>query len=145
MRTLAIDPGKVRIGLALSDSAAKFATPHAVIPAEKAIEEILKLIEQEEVEQLVVGLPLNMDGTIGPSAKNAITFARELSNKSAKKVIFVDERLSSFQAESDMTQRKRHGEKITRKQKKSRLDAQAAAVFLQDFLDGKLSAIQIPF
>jgi putative Holliday junction resolvase len=145
MRTLAIDPGKVRVGLAISDSAGKFATPHAVIPAANAVETILKLIDSESVEQIVIGLPLNMDGTIGPSAKESIAFSKKISSKCAKPIVFVDERLSSFQAESDMTSRKRRGEKITRKQKKSRLDALAAAVFLQDFLDGKLDAIDIKF
>jgi putative holliday junction resolvase len=144
MRTLAIDPGSIRVGIALSDAAGKFATPFDVIPAANAIQTILKIIQTEEIDRIVIGLPLNMDGTQGPSAKKAIAFAKELAAKCETPLIFVDERLSSFQAESDLIGRKRQGEKITRKQKKTRLDAHAAAIFLQDFLDGKLPAIKIP-
>jgi RNase H-fold protein (predicted Holliday junction resolvase) len=57
--------------------------------------------------------------------------------------VFVDERLSSFAAEQSLIDRKRGGEKITRKQKKQQLDALAAAGFLQAFLDGKLAAVQV--
>ena len=57
--------------------------------------------------------------------------------------MYVDERLSSFAAEQDLADRKRGGEKITRKQKKQRLDALAAAGFLQAFLDGKLNPIDV--
>ena len=144
MRTLAIDPGAKRVGLALSDAAGRLASPYDVLqissPAQ-AIAQILKVIETEGVERLVVGLPLNMDGSTGPSAKTAAAMGRDLEQRSGKPVIFIDERLSSFAAEQDMIARRRAGEKITRKQKKSRLDALAAASFLQAFLDGKLAAI----
>ena len=61
----------------------------------------------------------------------------------ASRVVFVDERLSSFDAEQQLIDRKRGGEKITRKRKKQQLDALAAAGFLQAFLDGKLPAIDV--
>jgi putative Holliday junction resolvase len=144
MRTLAIDPGTRRVGLALSDSSGKFASPLDVLfvsQPDQAIEPILKVIKAESVERIVVGLPLNMDDTIGPQARSTAAWARTLSEKAGLPVIFVDERLSSFEAEQQLIDRKRSGEKLTRKRKKEQLDAAAAALFLQAFLDGRLSPI----
>jgi putative Holliday junction resolvase len=146
MRTLAIDLGTRRVGLALSDAAGKIGTPLTVLQVTsevQAIEKILPIVVEEGVERIVVGLPLNMDDSIGPAARGAIAFGKSLASRSGKPVIFVDERLSSFQAEQDLIDRKRGGEKITRKSKKQRLDALAAAVFLEAFLQGKLPAIAV--
>jgi putative Holliday junction resolvase len=146
LRNLSIDFGTVRIGLALSDAGGKFATPLDVLQTDtpaQSIEKILRIINAEAVQRIVVGVPLNMDDTIGPSARAAINFGKDLSTRSAKPVIFVDERLSSFEAEQSLITRKRGGEKITRKQKKDRLDALAAASFLQAFLDGKIAALEM--
>ncbi len=144
MRTLGIDFGKRRIGLALSDAGGKLATPREVLQIStisQAINEIAKVIESEGVERIVVGLPLNMDGTRGGAAKEVAEFGRLLAQRGRVKVIFVDERLSTFQAEQDLLDARRDGQKLTRKSKKLRLDAVAAANFLQDFLDGKLQAL----
>lgn len=144
MRTLAIDLGCRRVGLALSDAGGKFATPYEVLTVsspDQAAAEILSVIEKEGVERLVVGLPLNMDDSIGPAARATIEWATALGREAKLPVIFVDERLSSFSAEQSLIDRKRGGEKITRGQKKQRLDALAASGFLQEFLDGKLTAI----
>ena len=138
MRTLAIDWGEKRVGLAMSDEGGRFATPLDVIDATIAEAFIRKLIATESVTRLLVGLPLNMDGTIGPSARRVAEWARSLSTIP---VIFVDERLSSFDAEQQLNDRKRGGERLTRKGKKSRLDALVAANLLHAFLDGKLPAL----
>lgn len=143
MRTLAIDLGAKRIGLALSDEGGRFATPHDVVEAADSQREILGIIRKEGVERLVVGLPLNMDDTAGPAAKKTIYWGNDLSKQSGVAVVFVDERLSSFEAEQGLIQRKKGGEHLTRKGKKERLDALAAAKFLQDFLDGKLAPIDV--
>ena len=146
MRTLAIDFGTRRIGLAMSDEGGRFATPVDVLQVnspDQAIPTIIALIHKEGVERLVVGLPLNMDDTLGPSARTTIAWAKALTNQSKIDLVFVDERLSSFAAEQDLNDRKRGGEKMTRKQKKGKLDALAAQGFLQAFLDGKLPAIEI--
>lgn len=140
MRTLAIDLGTRRIGLALSDSGGTIATPHEVLQvtsSQQAIPPILKLIREEDVKRIVIGLPLNMDGSIGPQAKQVIDWAKSLPGE----IAFVDERLSSFAAEQRLIDRKRGGEKITRKDKKRMLDALVAAQLLQEFLDGKLLPI----
>ena len=144
MRTLAIDLGSKRVGLALSDEGARFATPYEVLtvssPAQ-ATAEILRVIQKEGVLRLVVGLPLNMDGSLGPASLSTISWARTLAAQSHLPLIFIDERLSSFDAEQQLTTRKRAGEKLTRKRKKEQLDALAAATFLQDFLDGRLHPV----
>jgi putative Holliday junction resolvase len=146
MRTLAIDFGNRRIGLALSDEGGRLATPYDVLEvaaADQAVDPILQLVRRESVQRLLVGLPLNMDGTLGPAAREAIAWARRLEAQSKLPVTFVDERLSSFDAEQQLIARKRGGEKLTRKRKKEQLDALAAAGFLQAFLDGKLPPIGV--
>ncbi len=146
MRTLAIDLGSRRVGLALSDSAGAFATPYDVLQItspDRATQQILKIIDKESVERIILGLPLNMDDSVGPAATQTIKWGQDLSTRSGKPVLFVDERLSSFDAEQSLIARKRGGEKITRKRKKEQLDALAAASFLQAFLDQKLPPIDV--
>ncbi|HEX5242648.1 MAG TPA: Holliday junction resolvase RuvX [Tepidisphaeraceae bacterium] len=146
MRTLAIDLGSRRVGLALSDAGGKFATPYDVLEVsspEDAMRQVSEVVEKEGAERLVVGIPLNMDGTIGAAASSAAEWARALSAKAAKPLVLVDERLSSFDAEQQLINRKRGGEKITRAAKKQRLDALAAAGFLQEYLDGKLPSLEM--
>src|SRR5438067_2200022 len=101
MRTLAIDLGARRVGLAISDEGGRFATPLDVLnvtSAPQAIEPIIKIIEKEGVERVVVGLPLNMDDTLGPAARGVIEWSRDLAARTATPILFVDERLSSFAA-----------------------------------------------
>ncbi|MCC6423465.1 MAG: Holliday junction resolvase RuvX [Phycisphaerales bacterium] len=146
MRTLAIDLGAKRIGLALSDEGGRWATPLEVISVndpQHAIPQLLQLIQNQDVQRLVVGLPLNMDDTIGPAAKQAAAWGKRLSAQSGKPVVFVDERLSSFEAEQQLNDRKRHGEKLTRRRRKEQQDALAAASFLQQFLDGKIPPVEM--
>jgi putative Holliday junction resolvase len=143
MRTLAIDLGTRRVGLALSDAGGQFATPLDVLVVsspEEARSRVLAVVTREAVEQIVLGLPLNMDQTLGPAARAAIAWGRTLAASAARPVLFVDERLSSFAAEQSLIDRKRAGEKLTRRRKKEQLDAVAAANFLQQFLDGELLA-----
>jgi putative Holliday junction resolvase len=147
MRTLAVDLGSRRVGLALSDEGGKFATPFAVLnvsSADGALGPIQKLIASEAVKRAVIGLPLNMDGTLGPAANSTLEWGQKLRRQCDVQLIFVDERLSSFDAEHRLTERKRAGERITRGQKKQRLDAHAAAAILQEYLDGKLLPVAVP-
>jgi putative Holliday junction resolvase len=144
MRTLAIDLGTRRVGLALSDEGGRFATPLDVLTIsspDQALAQILPLIKKEAVQQIVLGLPLNMDDTIGPAARTTLAWGRQLAAQSNTPVLFVDERLSSFAAEQTLLDRKKAGEKLTRQRKKQQLDAVAAATFLQQFLDGRLPSL----
>src|SRR5436309_14803551 len=118
MRSLAIDLGTKRVGLALSDEGGRFATPFDVITVSSpsaATEAILQVIKTEGIERLVVGVPLNMTDSIGPAARATVAWARELALRTGKPLVLVDERLSSFDAEQQLISRKRSGEKITRK------------------------------
>ena len=145
MRTLAIDLGARRVGLALSDEGGRFATPYEVLqvtsPAQ-AGDAVKKVVSREGVERLLVGLPLNMDDSVGPQARQALEWGRALAASAGIPVVFVDERLSSFDAEQQIIDRKRGGERITRQRRKEQLDAIAAATFLQAFLDGRLPAYE---
>jgi putative Holliday junction resolvase len=146
MRTLAIDLGERRVGLALSDGSGRWASPLEVLTVsstQDAAAKVAQAAAHEGAERLVVGLPLNMDDTIGPAARGAIAFGRELAGRCKLPVIFVDERLSSFAAEQSLIEQKRQGRKLTHKAKKERRDAIAAADFLQAFLDGRLKAIDV--
>lgn len=146
MRTLAIDLGTKRIGLAMSDEGGRFATPHDVLfvnGADQALAPIAEIIRKESVERVVLGLPINMDDSIGPQAKSVIAWGDQLKTLAHVDVIYVDERLSSFDAEQKLNDAKRQGAKMTRKDKKHALDALAAALFLQAYLDGQLSAIDV--
>jgi putative holliday junction resolvase len=146
MRTLGVDFGARRVGLALSDEGGKFASPYEVLTVtspEQARAEVLAVVQKEGVQRLVVGLPLNMDDSIGPQARETIAWAKTLEAEAGMPVVFIDERLSSFAAEQGLIERKRGGERITRGQKKQRLDALAASGFLQEFLDGKLAPMDI--
>src|SRR6187551_2371592 len=98
MRTLSIDLGSRRVGLAVSDEGGTFATPYDVLfvsSEDAAIDPILKVITREGIQRLVVGLPLNMDDTVGPQARKVIEWGKLLSRRAGKPLVFVDERLSS--------------------------------------------------
>lgn len=146
MRTLGIDLGTRRVGLALSDEGGRLATPLDVLtvssPAQ-ALGEVLALMQKEGVGRVVLGLPLNMDDSLGPQARATIGWGRRLAEKGGKPVLYVDERLSSFEAEQSLNARKRAGERLTRRRKKAQLDAVAAAGFLQQFLDGRLPPLEV--
>jgi putative holliday junction resolvase len=146
MRTLAVDLGARRVGLALSDESAQFATPLEVVQVdspEHALSLVADAARKHQAQRIVVGLPLNMDDTLGPAAEHAIQWGRKLAGQLALPLIFVDERLSSFQAEQQIIEMKRAGARITRQKKKQRLDALAAAAFLQALLDGRTAPIEV--
>jgi putative Holliday junction resolvase len=150
LRTLAIDYGSKRMGLALSDEGGTIATPLRVLEVTSpaaAVGRIAQIAREQEVRRLVVGVPLNMEGvgddSIGPAARSVIAWAGSLAADVGVELILVDERLSSFQAEQQLIDRKRGGEHLTRRGKQKRLDALVAANLLQAFLDGKLPALRI--
>jgi putative holliday junction resolvase len=146
MRTLAIDLGARRVGLALSDEGGRYASPLEVLTVaspDDALARVLPVIANEGVERIVLGLPINMDDSLGPAARATIAWGQRLSTTSGRPVIYVDERLSTFAAEQTLLARKRAGEKLTRGRKKEQLDAVAAAAFLQQFLDGQLQPFRV--
>lgn len=133
MKYLAIDYGQKRTGLALCDPGETICSPLAVLETNKnLISQILKTIETEKIEAVVVGLPLNMDGTKGPQAKTTENFTDQLKKRLDIPLHFCDERLSSFAAQEKFAAAEIKGSK-----KKKLLDAVAAAEILQSFLDSK--------
>jgi putative Holliday junction resolvase len=144
MRTIAIDLGAKRVGMAISDEGGRFATALEVLTVASprhARDAVLAVIAREEAQRIVVGVPLNMDDSAGSAARSAVAWGRELAAAAGKPLVLVDERLSSFDAEQSLSARKRGGERLTHRRKKERLDAIAAAGFLQEFLDGRLPAL----
>ena len=136
---LGIDHGTVRIGVAVGDTLAGIASPLAVVPARplaSALERIARLAAEYRAVGLVVGWPLNMDGSEGPQGLLARGLARDLARVTGMDVRMWDERLSSFTADQVLAGQ------FTRKKKKARQDALAAATFLQEFLsaDGPAAA-----
>src|SRR4051794_12355500 len=94
MRTLGIDLGTRRVGLALSDEGGRFATPLEVLEGTSAArggELVLAVVAREGVRRIVLGLPLNMDDSIGPAATQTAAWGRELEKRAGVPVAFVDE------------------------------------------------------
>jgi putative Holliday junction resolvase len=133
MRFLAIDYGTKSTGLAICDPSETIVSPLAVFSNGKdLVAKIVGIIKNEAVSALVFGLPLNMDGTAGEQAKIVQDFADKMKKMVTVPVYFQDERLSTFAA-----QEKLRAAELTRKKKRQRLDAVAAAEILRAFLDSK--------
>lgn len=130
-RWIGIDPGGKRVGLAVGDTSRGIASPLSVVPAAPLaalVEEVCARAREYGADGLVVGWPLNMDDTEGLQAKHARELAASLARQTDLDVRLWDERLSSFAAEQAMRGL------LTRKKRKARQDAVAAATILQDFL-----------
>lgn len=133
MRFLAIDLGDKRTGLAIGDDETKIASPLTVIEivrGDALIDAIGESIKDHAPDAIVLGLPLNMDGTEGPQAKLVREFGEQLHKCCGLEVHYHDERLTSFAADQQMARTGR-----THKQKKRLRDALAAAEILRDFLN----------
>lgn len=141
MRYLAIDLGLKRVGLAISDAGQAMAFPLVVIEAGAGlIAKITDVVRTEKIGAIVIGLPLNMDGSGGPRAKASRDFADTLAKTVSVPISLFDERLSSAEADWKLM-----GSEFTRDEKKKRQDAIAAAVFLQTFLEQQKDAVNKPY
>lgn len=141
MRILAIDLGRKRIGLALSDPSATLARPWKVLERgasdRKALNEIARVAgelaaEDDGLGQVVVGLPLRLDGSPTDQTPHVQEMAEGLRRRIAVPVVLQDERLSSHEADSRLAVNERDW-----RRRKAQLDAAAAAVILQDYLDAR--------
>lgn len=133
MRTLALDVGERRVGVAVSDPLGLLARPLDVITRRSKREDfeaIARLVEEQEASRVVVGHPLSMDGQPGPQAQRVERYAAALAEHLDVPVILWDERLSTVEAERLLRE---SGE--TSREFRSRVDAVAAAVILQSYLD----------
>ena len=138
---LGIDYGARRIGLALSDATATLASPWRLLQRPSSNAETLGLViseinalaaDDDGLEAVVIGWPRRLDGSPTDQTKLVETFARAIEAKITVPVVLQDERLSSREAESRLAARETDWRK-----RKANLDAAAAAIILQDYLDGR--------
>jgi putative Holliday junction resolvase len=134
---LGIDAGERRVGVAMSDELRLLASPVTVLDRRPrglapVMDRIRDLVRREDVRHMVVGLPLNADGSEGSQARRARDFARVAERVVGIPVTMWDERLSTREAEAIL---RAQGRNLRRVRARGELDAVAAAAILQDFLD----------
>lgn len=132
MRVLAVDPGTVRCGLAVSDETGLLASPAGVIPVRGGgvAEAIARRASELGAGLILVGHPLNMDGTVGFRARAVERLVEQIRAATTLEVRLVDERLTSFEAEWRLEEAG-----VRPRDRKARVDSAAATVLLQDWLD----------
>lgn len=142
-QTLAgLDLGDKTIGVAVSDQKLSFAHPRPVIMRRKFTLDaaaLLELFEREHVGAAVIGLPINMDGSEGPSAQRSRAFVRNMAQLSTLPFVFWDERLSTVAAERTLIEMD-----FSRRKRAGKIDSAAAAFILQGALD-RLRALSAPY
>ncbi|PWH20752.1 MAG: Holliday junction resolvase RuvX [Ardenticatenia bacterium] len=130
MVIIALDIGERRIGVAVSDPTGTLATPHGIIERRSRAEDfatIGELVHRLGAQRVIVGLPISLNGTIGSQARRVIRYAKALSKVLTVPVEMVDERYSTSIAQELLTE--------AGYRKRAHLDAAAAAVILQEYLD----------
>lgn len=142
MIIMSVDLGKARTGLAICDRSEMMATPLTVIEEwnrDRLCEKICAIAEERRVQRLVVGLPVNMDGSEGESAQGAREFAQKLHEACGIEVVMSDERGTTKTAMSFLNQSDTRG-----KRRKAVIDSVAASIILQDHLDRRRNAGEQP-
>lgn len=137
IKILGIDPGDRRVGLAIADSGLRIATGFGVIEyggKKRFIEKIGAIAGEEDISLIVMGLPMNMNGSEGEAAKKSRRLAESIKEKLNIEVELVDERLTTYQAIKQIHET--GGKSGT---DKGRVDMLSAVVILQSYLDGKAS------
>lgn len=128
-KVMALDIGTKRIGIALSDYLLMLANGHSFImrePEDVAIREIEKIAKENNVQKIVVGVPLNMDGSRGFQAENCIEFSKKIKGY---EIIYEDERLTSDAAEENL-----RNKKIDFRKNKGLVDIESACIILEQYL-----------
>jgi len=132
-RVLCLDLGEKRIGIALSDTERMLATGRGVYQRQSLDEDLQyleKLVKEEGISQIVLGLPRNMDGSLGERAQKTIQFKKLLEEKLQLPVVLFDERLTTEEAEQVLL-----SADVSRKKRKKVIDQLAAVIILQRYLD----------
>jgi putative holliday junction resolvase len=136
-RVLGVDVGERRVGLAISDASRMLARPLSTIDvtAENAVERVMKAIDalvadEDGLETIVIGLPARLDGSATGATPRVQAFVDALRARTTLRIVTADERLTSREAESRLALNERDWRK-----RKQKLDAAAAAIILQDYLD----------
>ena len=132
-RVMGIDYGDARTGVALSDLLCSIVGSTSVVPSrnrDKAIADIVRIAKEQEVGQIVVGLPRNMDGSEGPRAQLCREFAELLRDATGLEIVMWDERRTTVEAHNILSQHNYHGQK-----RKNTVDAVAASLILEGYLN----------
>ncbi|MDD6879284.1 MAG: Holliday junction resolvase RuvX [bacterium] len=134
MRYIGLDLGSKTLGVALSDTTGLIASSYTIIrhneDYDSLIDEIEKIIDEKKVDEIVLGLPKNMNNTLGEKANLSIKFKGMLEQRLAKKVHLIDERLTTVEATNILLLND-----TSRKKRKKVIDSVAASIILQTFLD----------
>ncbi|RRF99687.1 MAG: Holliday junction resolvase RuvX [Coriobacteriaceae bacterium] len=133
MRAMALDIGEVRIGVALSDTTGSLASPLTVLPVQEVLsnaKSFRRILEDWEPDILVIGRPKTMAGEDGPQAQRIMEQARQIADVCQLPLTFQDERLSSQEAKRIL---RKQG--LSEKKMRGKVDAVAASLFLQTWLD----------
>jgi len=139
-RILGLDIGDKRIGVAMSDLTETLASPHAIIERisdNQAFSDILQVVTQYEVVRIIVGLPRSLGGDIGHQAEKVQAFTEVLKQHTIIPIEYRDERFTTVAAKQ--LKREASPRKLNRK---TRYDAMAAAVILQEYLDEKAAQVR---
>lgn len=135
MRYLGLDLGSKTLGVAISESGI-VASSYTIIrhneEYDRLIEEVEKIVIERHIDEIVLGLPKNMNNSIGPKGELSYKFKDMLENKLNKKVVLVDERLTTKQATDILI-----SNDTSRKKRKKVIDSMAATIILQSYLDKK--------
>lgn len=132
MKCLGMDLGTKTLGLAISDKQGIIASPYKLIrfkDINDAVKEVIDIIEKEKIEILVLGLPKNMNNTLGFASERSLNFKKLLEEKTNLKIELIDERLSTVEAERVLIE-----ENMSRKKRKDCIDSAAAAIILDTYL-----------
>ena len=132
MKVMGIDYGDARTGIAISDLMCSIVGSTTVIHSkgrQKVIDEICRLVKENSVGEIVMGLPKNMDGTEGPRAELCREFGGLLQEATGMEIHFWDERRTTVEAHNSLSQHNYHGKK-----RKNTVDAVAAALILEGYL-----------
>ena len=135
MKTLGLDLGTKTLGLAITDKLGIISSPYKVLrysDINQLIDELLLIIKNENVDELVLGLPKNMNNSLGFAAERSLEFKTELEKKCTLPIYLVDERLSTMEAENILL-----SSDTSRNKRKKVIDAYAASIILDTYLRNK--------
>lgn len=137
IRRLGIDPGRKRIGLSLSDETGSIALPHSIVETrgdgDEATETIANLVHSTGALEIVIGLPLRLDGSEGDAVRRARGFATRLERRVDVPIVFWDERMTTALAERTLRELGHRSRKL-----RGALDASAATLILQSYIDARI-------
>ncbi len=133
-RCMGVDYGLARVGLAISDPSRTIASPSKAVATEDALLRVKSLVDERGITEIVVGIPLNMDGSMSEMGEEVMAFVVQLRAVVGVPVVTRDERLSTVEAERALNSVDSAARRRSRP--KGRVDSAAAAIILQSYLDG---------